>query len=571
MLPGMCGMAQVNEDESYLNKAAIFLDQGEFESYEALDSQYRLLLSAARASTGSPDTMLPQLILHYADIAGYMVGAGKWLEILKEAGSMFDSIGTVSQGITARHMIFLVNAYRWNSQVDSIEIVLNEMELMFANVDHPSAEYMRWLYEKARFSYDRADYEACLIHLTSSLDYLNKHYPENLERKILIMNAMGISYRRKNQPREAVRHLHKVLDFVDSTGMNHQYGTVANNLGLSYRDIGDYVNAIKYMSAAIENYLQIGGPAAMQAGTGYDNIAQCYLSLGDLAEAENFSEKAIDFISNRLSEEHPDMLVPLNTLTDIHLRQGDLDKAYAVNERANDLVIELGWTIDDPNGSYILEDVFGTIGFRTKLYRNLYDESGDPSMLDTAIIQGRRFIATTDYAYDHLKSSISRDIFIAQYEVLFTLFIDNLLLRFERSGNVSDVDSAFYISEKFKALELLYAAQQNKADQTPRYKALNAEQSRLLDSIDHYEVILGNAVPDSARIKAKLVKAQENLLIWKDQVRREYPNYYELIYHPEPFGVDALAAELSVQNMSLLSYHVGLKELYIFHIDSAGH
>ena len=176
-------------------------------------------------------------------------------------------------------------------------------------------------------------------------------------------------------------------------------------------------------------------------------------------------------------------------------------------------------------------------------------------------------MAMTDYAYDNLKNDLSKEIFQLKHAEVFSGCVDDLYSLYEISHDASLIEKAFAITEKFKSLELLYAAQKDKADQVETYKVLNQQYTDQIDSIRHYAHMTDAVDADpGARTEArsKYNAFKEAFYLWKERTKKEYPDYYQLIYHPVPLTLDELRHALAGSDQCILSYHLSAAYVYMF-------
>ena len=66
----------------------------------------------------------------------------------------------------------------------------------------------------------------------------------------------------------------------------------------------------------------------------YNNLAALHAARGDLREAENLYQRALDIKQQLLEHHHPDVAMTLHNLAMLYTQQGDHDRARALFARA---------------------------------------------------------------------------------------------------------------------------------------------------------------------------------------------------------------------------------------------
>ena len=162
--------------------------------------------------------------------------------------------------------------------------------------------------------------------------------------KYLLLNAIGIAYRRLGYIDEAIAHYENLVGpSREEADASRLTGAFLNNLGLAYKDCGDYSSAIRRLADAIEYYQINVSTTFYDIGTGYDNIAICYQSEGKLDSALLFSKKSMDFISRNMGASHPDLLLAMCSMMNTLTLRKEYKAALAINLKGKSLLKELGW------------------------------------------------------------------------------------------------------------------------------------------------------------------------------------------------------------------------------------
>lgn len=204
----------------------------------------------------------------------------------------------------------------------------------------------------------------------------------NLERdlevlKILsqVYNNIGISYRRLGNIQSAMNHYQAGLNIArEAYGPDHpELAYLYNSIGAVHYTNGDIGTAAEYFlkSAAIFE-VNYGENDELVAGT-LNNAALCYIELGDLDSATRQLERAQQIKEEILGRYHLDTAIGYSNLASIHQKNGDTESAE------KDYILSL------------------------EIRRNIYNEN-HPSLIEPYIQLGKLYIQTerTDLARDQL-------------------------------------------------------------------------------------------------------------------------------------------------------------------------
>jgi len=489
------------------------------------------------------------------------------LDRLREGEVLIRQLPSTDHLSMARYYALYIPVFRFNYQLDSVARYLDLMGTHLDALPQPAAEKITWWYEKARFAFQESDYATGMNFSQQGLQYLRAYFPDLLREKYLLLNTIGIANRRLGKVDEAIDHYERILrtswDEANAVKMN---GAILNNLGLAYKDCGDWTLAIARLQSAIQYYSKNISPTFEDIGSGFDNLAICYEAIGQPDSALYYSHRSLQFIHLNLGALHPDQLLPMNSITYTLIKQGRLDEALSMNEQSLALLRQLGWSENSPEGDYYLADGFDVLAYSILIHRFRYQHAHDTLELLDAIQAGDDFMAMTDYAYDNLKNDLSKELFLNKHNDIFTACIASLADLYAFHPDTSLFAKAFGYAEKFKSLELLYAAQKDQADQVPRFRPYNDQYHGFQDSIRHYEDKLFDSSIDAAvhaLSQNRLNSFKVSFAIWKENIRKNQPDYYQLIYHPEPVTIAQLKASLR-NDQCILSYHVGLDEIFAF-------
>lgn len=143
-----------------------------------------------------------------------------------------------------------------------------------------------------------------------------------------------------------------------------------NNLGISYRMLGQDDKSLECIQKALEVRLKLDPPAPDMLVPSYLNLSQYYFANGDLEQEINYLEKAHE-MSLELGFTHPYNLIVEGALAKTYYRKGDFKKSLALSlsilERKKAQIDKDG-EIDLVENYYKIGTSYMNMGFPSKSY-----------------------------------------------------------------------------------------------------------------------------------------------------------------------------------------------------------
>ncbi|CAF0951715.1 unnamed protein product [Didymodactylos carnosus] len=180
-------------------------------------------------------------------------------------------------------------------------------------------------------------------------------------------NNMGLVYKNQGDYEKALKYYEKSLEIkLISLPPNHpDIATTYNNIGLVYDNQGDYEKALKYYEKDLEISLISLPPNHPDIATTYNNMGLVYKNQGDYEKALKYYEKSLEIRLISLPPNHPDIATTYNNMGLVYKNQGDYEKALKYYEK--DLEISL---ISLPPNHPDIATTYNNIGL-------VYDNQGD--------------------------------------------------------------------------------------------------------------------------------------------------------------------------------------------------
>jgi len=150
------------------------------------------------------------------------------------------------------------------------------------------------------------------------------------------LNNIGSVYYTLGDIGEAARYFVRAANILESNyGRNHQLVAAAyNNAGTCYFRLGQMDEAIYYLEAAQEVKINLLGPDHLDTAVGHSNLASLYLDEGDYASALRNYNRSINIRETNYGEKHPNMINPFLQRSNLYLEINDANKALQDVQRA---------------------------------------------------------------------------------------------------------------------------------------------------------------------------------------------------------------------------------------------
>ena len=186
------------------------------------------------------------------------------------------------------------------------------------------------------------------------------------EKYIKLLNEYGIFLYKYAYYEESIEVNLRFIRLSEET--NGQNGLTAGsygNIGLVYRNLGDYNKALEYYFKALEIRKDVLGEKHPNTAGTYGNIGVVYHNLEDYDKALEFYNKALEIDKDVLGENHHDTAISYNNIGVVYDELGDYDKALEYHNKALEIKKEV---LGEKHASTAMS--YNNIG-------NVYDDLGD--------------------------------------------------------------------------------------------------------------------------------------------------------------------------------------------------
>lgn len=138
--------------------------------------------------------------------------------------------------------------------------------------------------------------------------------------------------------REYIAKLQEIADYLNRKGEIEKVGYTYNEIGFTFLNLGELIEALKYFKMALQNAEILG--EENKIATCYNNIGMIYHDRGELDKALGYYQKA-----SKIGEELGDkggIATNYNNIGEVYRTRGELDKALEYYQKALKSFEELG-------------------------------------------------------------------------------------------------------------------------------------------------------------------------------------------------------------------------------------
>lgn len=209
-------------------------------------------------------------------------------------------------------------------------------------IDCPAEKYIKLLNEYGIFLYKYAYYEESI---EVNLRFIRLSEETNGQNGLTAgsYGNIGLVYRNLGEYNKALDYYFKALEIrKDVLGEKHpntagSYG----NIGVVYHNLEDYDKALEFYNKALEIDKDVLGENHHDTAISYNNIGVVYDELGDYDKALEYHNKALEIKKEVLGEKHASTAMSYNNIGNVYDDLGDYDKALEYHNKALEIFEEV--------------------------------------------------------------------------------------------------------------------------------------------------------------------------------------------------------------------------------------
>lgn len=391
-------------------------------------------------------------------------------------------------------------------------------------------------------------------------------------------NNIGLVYL-KDEPLQSNIYFERALKYYEGNHRKNRRKIALCYANISYAnaELGNYRYALEYLDKMDAIWSEIYEGAHSNKAFVLNNRGRVYKMKGDLDQALEYQQQALDMHKSIHGEKHPDVANTYFLIGQIYQDKSEFEYAamsfqHSVYSNLFDQQFEDLYSLPKVEGFYNADILLSSLQSKAKAMEALHFERtlkrrDIDAALDTYLLCDQLISAirqTRINEVDKLRlSEIASEVYanginLAQYLSLHTLKKREYL------------DIAFEFMERSKAAVLLQAINDTHAK---HFSGIPDEELALEDSlkteIDYLEQMLLQEISDEDRAKYKdhLFACQRALRGFVEGLEDKYPSYYQLKYDNKLVTAPELQAKLGEGDW-LLSYFLAKDKVYIFSINA---
>ena len=187
--------------------------------------------------------------------------------------------------------------------------------------------------------------------------------------RAIYLNNIGLMYRNMGEYSKALSYYERSLEICKvALPPNHpDLATSYNNIGFVYYNMGEYSKALSSYEQSLEIWKVALPPNHPDFATSYNNIGLVYDNMGEYSKALSSHEQSLEIKKVALPPNHPDLAKSYNNIGSVYYKMGEYSKALSSYERS----LEIRKVALPPNHPH-LASFYNNIGL---VYKNMGEYS----------------------------------------------------------------------------------------------------------------------------------------------------------------------------------------------------
>nr|NIO84980.1 tetratricopeptide repeat protein [Candidatus Aminicenantes bacterium]NIQ70892.1 tetratricopeptide repeat protein [Candidatus Aminicenantes bacterium]NIT26941.1 tetratricopeptide repeat protein [Candidatus Aminicenantes bacterium] len=171
-------------------------------------------------------------------------------------------------------------------------------------------------------------------------DSLLQHIHDSHEDAATLANNLSLRYKELGQLEPALEFQNKALEIRESVlDKNHpDLATSYNNLSTIYKALGQLEPALEFQKKTVEIFEKKLDKNHPLLATSYNNLSMIYQDLGQLEPALEFQKKTLKIKEAVLDKNHPSLATSYNNLSSIYKALGQLEPALEFQKKTLEIL-----------------------------------------------------------------------------------------------------------------------------------------------------------------------------------------------------------------------------------------
>jgi CHAT domain-containing protein len=202
------------------------------------------------------------------------------------------------------------------------------------SMERPDSLDAEKLYKKADAFWRDVKYDSSNFYYEKATALFEKD--SMWQRYIDCQKNMGMNYRYLGNYSQAIVHLNKGLEYVTKLNDNQDSlrAELYNSIGTIYYEKKNYDKAYKYYRDMLDINKRIFGTEHTNTGKAYQNVGLIYYRNGDLDKAIQYFEKAISIWDSTLSKDNPLLANCYTNMSEVYFLKEEYPRSIEFDEKA---------------------------------------------------------------------------------------------------------------------------------------------------------------------------------------------------------------------------------------------
>ncbi len=162
---------------------------------------------------------------------------------------------------------------------------------------------------------------------------------QNWEMLVRCYHRIGRSYRERGEFAQAIKYLDQglAIGLKELGDLHADVATTYSTLSITYRSMGDYARALDFANKALSIQIATLGENDAAVGSTYNRIANVYSEKNDVDQALAFRKKALEIYIAVYGEQSAEAGSFYNNIGNDYLDRGDIDQALFFHKKSLEL------------------------------------------------------------------------------------------------------------------------------------------------------------------------------------------------------------------------------------------
>ncbi|MCB9234727.1 MAG: CHAT domain-containing protein [Bacteroidia bacterium] len=422
---------------------------------------------------------------------------------------------------------------------------------------------------------DLGDFNAAIESYQNESVFLGRagYAPKN-KRFASLENNMGVAFEEMGQFDKSLQMYMSAKDkYLASLGLNHEK-TAASliNIGSVYHQLGQYSDALAQYNTALSIYQTIYAvnPDHSDFPIVYRNMANSFLEMGDMENADLYFQKALTGFERKFGENHYEVAVTRTDIARLHQKSNHIDQALEMIQKAIfslDKEYQSSNLAAQPHLEQVafLRDLLAAQKLKTSLLENKYHATGEISNLKIALETYQSMAELIRKLRQGMQVEESKLFLSGQAVPIFEDAIGLCMLLNQLTQDPGFLERGFGFAEQSKAMVLLESMKIKELQES-----IDPELHRIQDELRMFYLDFERRVKENSSVKnqgeyqKQLDELRLRINASERKMQEDFPAFYNLNYEVNTISPEKIRQRILNQDKVLVEYFLGEENLFIF-------